>query len=68
MSSRKRFPDIHEAETRLSYQKNDGFVAKQETNVLACKIKLKLSYSVVNACSRRYNYNENCDTVTLYLY
>lgn len=68
MSSRKRFPDIHETGTRLSCQKNDGLVTKQETNVLACKVKLKLSYSVVNTCSRRYNYNENCDTVTLYLY
>lgn len=68
MSSRKRFPDIREAGTRLTCQKNDGLVTKQETNVLACKIKLKLSYSVVNKCSRRYDYNENCDTVTLYLY
>lgn len=68
MSNRKRFPDIREAGTRLSCQKNDGLVTKQGTNVSARKIKLKLSYSVVNTCSLRYNYNENYDTVTLYLY
>lgn len=58
MSSRKRFPDIREAGIRLSRQKNDGLVTKQGTNVLARKIKSKLSYSVVNTRSRKYNYTK----------